>query len=395
MTRSAVQFGAGNIGRGFMAQLFREAGYRIVFVDANQQLVNLLNERKSYTLRLLDAYRRQASDLTIDGFESLHVADTGKITKAISEAGIVCTAVGVKSLPVVAPFVAEGLERRRRGHGRALDVWLCENMIGAAAILQQSVAKFIESISRDWFEKAVGFVGTAVARMVPAPRTWDDIDDPLLVVSDAHHELPYDALAARAEIPQLEGLKPRANFRAEMERKLFTYNLGHAALGYLGWLRGFTYVHEGLADPGLRAIFESALDETSLALTRKYPEDISVEDQAAVRQDARVRLGNPMILDTIRRVANDPVRKLGLEERLVGSAMLCLREGISPTQIAHVCAAAYCYDEPEDSEAARLQKLIRECGIAEAVREVSGLGPQETLSRMILERYEELRYSRR
>jgi mannitol-1-phosphate 5-dehydrogenase len=35
--KTAVQFGAGNIGRGFMGQLFWEAGYRTIFVDANQK----------------------------------------------------------------------------------------------------------------------------------------------------------------------------------------------------------------------------------------------------------------------------------------------------------------------------------------------------------------------
>jgi mannitol-1-phosphate 5-dehydrogenase len=210
-------------------------------------------------------------------------------------------------------------------------------------------------------------------------------------VSDAHHELPYNVAAVRGEIPELEGLKAKVNFRAEMERKLFTHNLGHAALGYLGWLRGFTYVHESLGDPELRAIFDGALDETTLALVRRYPDDIPAEEQARVRSDVLVRLGNPMILDTIRRVANDPIRKLGPAERLVGSARLCLLEGVSPEKIAHVCGGAYCYFEPEDPEAVRLQKLITERGIASTLQEVSGLRPEDGLSRMILKSYQELR----
>jgi mannitol-1-phosphate 5-dehydrogenase len=395
MMKSAVQFGAGNIGRGFMGQLFWEAGYRTVFVDANQPLVNLLNQRGAYTLRLLDAYSKQASDMTIKGFQSLHVADTDKVRNAISEAKVVCTAVGVKSLPLVAALIAEGLDLRRRENGQALDVWLCENAIGAAAILKNNVASHLGGSSYEWFEKRIGFVGTAVARMVPSPRKWEGTNDPLIVVSDAHHELPYDDDAVRGEIPELQGLKARVNFHVEMERKLFTHNLGHAALSYLGDLCGYTYVHESLGDPEISAIFDGALDETALALVRRYPEDILEEEHARVRSDVKVRFGNSMIMDTIRRVAKDPIRKLGPEERLIGSVRLCLSEGVIPKKTAYVCGAAFCYDEPEDPEAVRLQKLIGEKGIAETVREVCGLRPEDELSRMIIKSYHELRCSSR
>ena len=41
--RLAVQFGAGNIGRGLMGQLLRESGFETVFVDISTPLVDDLN----------------------------------------------------------------------------------------------------------------------------------------------------------------------------------------------------------------------------------------------------------------------------------------------------------------------------------------------------------------
>jgi mannitol-1-phosphate/altronate dehydrogenase len=41
--RRLLQIGAGNIGRGYMAQLFHEAGYRVVFADAVEPVVAALN----------------------------------------------------------------------------------------------------------------------------------------------------------------------------------------------------------------------------------------------------------------------------------------------------------------------------------------------------------------
>jgi len=35
-----IQFGAGNIGRSFIGQLFSRSGYEVVFVDINKKLNN-------------------------------------------------------------------------------------------------------------------------------------------------------------------------------------------------------------------------------------------------------------------------------------------------------------------------------------------------------------------
>jgi mannitol-1-phosphate 5-dehydrogenase len=39
MVSTAVQFGAGNVGRGFVAQLFWESGMEVVFVEVNTTIV--------------------------------------------------------------------------------------------------------------------------------------------------------------------------------------------------------------------------------------------------------------------------------------------------------------------------------------------------------------------
>ena len=39
-----LHFGAGNIGRSLVGQLFSKAGYDVVFVDADRRIVDALNE---------------------------------------------------------------------------------------------------------------------------------------------------------------------------------------------------------------------------------------------------------------------------------------------------------------------------------------------------------------
>ncbi len=393
--KTAIQFGAGNIGRGFMGQLFWEAGYKTVFVEYDKELVQRLQEAGKYPLRLLDAYTKKEIDIVIDGYEAVSTVQLDRVAEAFAEAETAGTAVGVRSLPAIAPLVAEGIKRRKGVDGPPIDIFLCENIYGAGDTLKSEVFKLLDSHEREWAEKNVGFVGTSVARMVPAPDKRFKKEGPLFVVADSYHKLPYDKAASRAPEPPIEGMKGVSNFKAEVERKLYTHNLGHAAMGYIGYLKGYTYVHEPFEDDFLLPIFEGALEETAQALVKMYPEDIDPEEHKEIRKDVNVRFGNPMLMDSLTRVARDPLRKLGSNDRLVGSAKLCLEYGIFPKNIAYICGAAFNYDYPEDPAAVELQSTIETKGIEAAVEEISGVEPDSDLGKEIITSYRELKKNRK
>jgi mannitol-1-phosphate 5-dehydrogenase len=393
--KTAVQFGAGNIGRGFMGQLFWEIGYRTVFVETQNGVVRLLNEKKKYPLRLLDAYTKEEINLTIDRFEAVDARDREKVCEAILHADVMGTAVGVKNLTGIAPLIAEGIKRRYAKRRCPLDIYLCENVLDAAESLRSAVMDNLGAKFEEWVEENVGFVGTSVARMVPAASDRFGVSDPLFVVADSYHKLPYDGKAIRAGQPPIEGMKPVKNFKAEVERKLFTYNLGHAALAYLGFLKGYSYVHEPYGDGDLAPVVEGALDETGKALLTMYPEDLDPAEHEEVREDVRVRFGNPLLMDTVQRVGRDPLRKLGPSDRLVGSAGLCLSHGVFPRRIAKVCGAALLYDHPGDPDALALQAKIGSRGVEMTVKEVSGVDPASDLGKAIVGSYHELREKRK
>ena len=47
--KKAVQFGAGNIGRGFIGALLSQFGYHVVFADVVDKIIDKINEDKTYT----------------------------------------------------------------------------------------------------------------------------------------------------------------------------------------------------------------------------------------------------------------------------------------------------------------------------------------------------------
>jgi mannitol-1-phosphate 5-dehydrogenase len=385
----AVQFGAGNIGRGFMGQLFFEAGYETVFVDVDRRLVDRLNAESGYPIKLLDAVDKREIDLRIGGIRAVHGEDADAAAGLFAAADTAATAVGVANLEAVAPLIARGIvERRARGCG-PVDIYLCENMLHAARDLRSFVASRLKEEDRLWSEENVGFVGTSVARMVPVRGDRYPDMGPLLVVADSYHKLAYDGAARRAPQPPIDGMYPVDNFRAEVERKLFMYNLGHATLAYLGALKGYTFVHEPFSDRDLLPTFEGALAETSKALMRRYPETFDGEGQEEVLRDIHLRFSNPLLMDTVRRVGRDPLRKLGPEDRLIGSARLCQEQEVRPERIAAVCAAALCYDEPGDEQAVSLRKMIASDGVSRVLREISKIDPRSGFGEIIVSYYDQ------
>ena len=70
--KRALQFGAGNIGRGFLGQLYYESGYAATFVDVLDDVVRALNERGEYPLRIVDD---TPQTLCIRNASALHAGD--------------------------------------------------------------------------------------------------------------------------------------------------------------------------------------------------------------------------------------------------------------------------------------------------------------------------------
>ena len=50
--KSAVMFGAGNIGRGFIGLLLSQAGYHVTFVDVAAPLVDDINTLGKYNVQI-------------------------------------------------------------------------------------------------------------------------------------------------------------------------------------------------------------------------------------------------------------------------------------------------------------------------------------------------------
>jgi len=381
--RKAVQFGAGNIGRGFTGQLFSESGFEVVFVEVVPEVIRLLNERRSYPIRMAceDPWTVTVSNIrAVDGRDIASVADE------IRTASLMCTAVGVNVLPKVAPTIAAGIRARAdSGVDEPVNIIICENLQHMGEFLRGEVRKALPEHYHSYLQEKVGFVESVVGRMVPVMTQEQKSEDPLLVVVEPYKHLPISKAAIRGEFPEIAGVELADNFQSFVDRKLYTHNAGHAVAAYLGYLRGYEYVYEAMGDPSIGSAVRAAMAETGEALVKKHGLD-PAQHQAHI-DDLLCRFANAALGDQVSRVGGDPLRKLGPEDRLVGGAKLCLEYGVFPAHLCRAIAAALVFDPPGDPTAPRVREMVERMGVAGALREISGLAEDSPITQEVLKQY--------
>lgn len=373
----AVIFGAGKIARGFIGQLLFNANIKTTFIDASEVLVRLLNERGVYTVNVLGAPEKNSR---VTGFQALHLEDTEGIRAAMRNADVVFTAMGGKNLEAAAPKIADALN----SCSHPVNLITCENWKKPAEILEKGVRAIYPDIQ-------VGFAESVVMRSAIEPSAEQLAQDPLTVNVQNFWRLPLDGAALVAPLPAVPELEPMDDFKGFLERKFYTYNAANGTVSFVGSLLGLTHVSESARDARVAEVLERVYIETGTALARKY--NITLEEQLDFASTSRAKLRDEVIVDTLERNARDPMRKLGPDDRLVGSARLAMEYGVEPWGLATSIAAAIWYesDNAADPSLETLRKMREEQGEAYVLEHVCKLQPGSELFNLVLKKVEELK----
>ncbi len=334
-----VQFGAGAIGRGFLGQLWQEAGYETIFVDTDTALIEALNAQKSYTLRLVDNESEQK--LTIQNFRALHASDTKAVSQAIATCDFAATAVGFDNLAAVGPVLAQGLRKRGKSAPR-LNTLVCENGVSPEVALGRSTLAALP------FSQKTGVClhPTIVDRMVPPPQ------DSLTITTEPHGKLSYQFRwqEGTAPPPHLHYI-PSLDWNQAFFQKLYLHNGGHFLVACLGLKRGQTTIADAVADPAILFQLHGFWSEVNAGLhgyyqkhTQEYakrlPQLPKPTEPVDITPALLSRFQNRAISDTCARVARNAERKLEPHERLLGARALCTHFGIETPFIDWAIAAA-------------------------------------------------------
>jgi mannitol-1-phosphate 5-dehydrogenase len=390
-----VQFGAGRIGRSFIAQVFSRAGWEVVFVDVDARLVSLLNEKRYYPV-LIKREGKADEERRIGPVRAVLAGDTAAAAAETTGADLVVTSVGQRAFPLVLPVIARGLaERQRITPGKPLDIIIAENARGAPDLFRSVLSEELGAAYP--LEKLVGLAETSIGKMVPLLGEEELVRDPLLLCAEEYETLIVDRRGFRGPLPDIPALHPVDPIAAYVDRKLFIHNLGHAAAAYLGYRTdpAAGRIEQALALPGVETGVRRAMNEAADALIRefplqKYPGSYSRQDLSLHIEDLLVRFKNSALRGTTHWVGRDLLRKLSREDRITGAMRLCARHKLPFEGIAQVYRAALEFAAPDEKgrlfpEDARFRSELLPRGRETLLKTVSGLDPADPADKRVMD----------
>lgn len=347
-----VGIGAGAIQLGLWAYYASLSGAEIILVEVDEEKIKNIKKNKNFYCINIAHFDRIESVRVgpVEIYNPNIKEEREKIVEAIKFANDITTALPSTSFYEkggVARLLREGLSERRR----PVTIYASENQIGAGKMLErlafpknrpefiQFSETVIERMGGPHFDKSlINELGLKkIALRSKDALLVEDFDRIIIEKTSISKKYGYKSC--------FDKFFPVDNIMLYEELKLFGHNALHSLLGFIGKLKGYKFMSQYNGDSDFGHIGAGALiDETGPWFRRKYEnsgEEITREAgyERWARQLCR-RIVNPFLYDLVDRIIRDPRRKLGWDDRIVGTMRNALAYGITPHRYALGVAAA-------------------------------------------------------
>jgi mannitol-1-phosphate 5-dehydrogenase len=285
--------------------------------------------------------------------------DQPQLLAAIESADEIATALPSveffqRGSPSPAELMAQGMRRKlAKSDLPSTIVYAAENHNQAAERLRDAVRTLLDSAECSRLDERVQFVNTVIGKMSGV------VTDPLQIrrdglvplVEGGNHAVLVEQFN-RILISQIklagfqrgiDVFQEKADLVPFEEAKLYGHNAAHALMGYLANRQQLTLIHEVNSAGLLKFVEQAFIEESGGALCRRHAglEPLfTPAGWADYVRDLLVRMTNPYLRDRVDRVIRDPRRKLGWDDRLIGTMRMALEYGIEPRRYALGAAAA-------------------------------------------------------
>lgn len=391
-SRTYVGFGFGAIQAGlFLYEAFKSGNFgRFTVAEVIPDVVAAIRETKGYfSCNIAHSdHIEQANIGPVEIENPAEEQDRARLIEAIAAAREIGTAIpsvayyassGAGSLHRV---LAEGLRQKVKQDGPDVVVYTAENHNHAAEILEAKVMEEIPESEHDAVTAKVRFLNTVIGKMSGLVASRENLYmqglAPVTPISqraflvEAFNRILISKIDFGEGRPFQRGIEvfeEKPDLLPFEEAKLYGHNATHALAAYIGAFRGIQRIAELREIPGMISFLRTAfIEESGGALIRKYDaiDPLFTEDgYREYADDLLERMTNPYLRDTVERVGRDPQRKLGWDDRLIGTMRVALQQGITPSRYAFGAAAALSIIDPgllekENDTAALLSSIWTE-----------------------------------
>ena len=383
--KKAIHFGAGKIGRGFIAELLHDSGYEIIFGDVVDELLDSINKEHQYPLFLIDHNYEEKIINHVSAYSN--IKDSDKLIDEMCQAEIITTSVMATNLSKVAPLITKGLQKRLAQTKDKVIVMACENAIMGTDILKKAMIE-TNILTEEELDSIAVFPNTAVDRMVfgGVHNGKEGIE-----IGDAYELVIEKNKLVDPTLQPIKGAEYVDDLMMYLQRKIYIINCGHAIAGYYGQVfKNYEIVQDSLRDPDLLPQIRQAMLESAAALEKKY--GFSHDDLVEYMETMMIkRFTTPGVVDPISRVSREPIRKIAANDRIMGPANLCEEYGLDNTYLLKGVACALKYKSEGDAQAEELQNYIKENGVEEAIVKYTEASKDSRIYNVILEEYNKIK----
>lgn len=283
----AIHFGAGNIGRGFIAPVLQENNYEVVFVDVNKELIEQINLLQRYKVKSISL--NASSDIFVKNISGLLLDDEEFLNEKLAKADLITTSVGPKFVKDIFNLVSSTKTEK------------IQTFIAFENMYRASTSNSTES----GLSKLV-LIDAVVDKIVP-PQNTTSLD----VIVEEYGSIILDNNVNTKPLNESK-IVSYSNYEHEFYKKLWLLNGLHLKLAYFGLSRNIKYIHEILSNQEGLDFAERAIDSLSKAYSLFSN---STEDLKDFKQTILNRFSMPEIQDEVTRIARNPQIKFSKDER--------------------------------------------------------------------------------
>ncbi len=372
--RTFVGIGFGAIQAGlFLYEAFNSGSFRRLVVSEvmPEQVAAVRRNDGRFRVNIAHPDRVEPVEIgPVEIYDPAKPRSRDALTKAIADAEEIATAVPSVAFYVsdqpgsIHRLIADGLRVKMRLGGPRAVIYAAENHNHAAEILQDKVFQEVPPEEREAVGQPVRFLNTVIGKMSGVVSDPEELyrqrlqtvtpDDQRAFLVEVFNRILVSKIdfAKDHESAFQRGIhvfEEKEDLLPFEEAKLFGHNATHALAAYLATTAGAQFIAD-LKDTALFSFLRDAfIEESGAALVRKHSGVDPLFTEEGYRDyvdDLLERMTNPFLRDTAERVGRDPGRKLGWDDRLIGTIRLALAQGIEARRYAVGAGAALAVLEP-------------------------------------------------